>query len=79
MSPLTIFLASKGANGAIATEQFLQHIKKLSEKNFSGFHKEFEVNTIVCVCVCVCVCVYLGIYCINLVDLHLLILTDYSY
>ena len=57
MSPLTIFLASKGANGAIATEQFLQHIKKLSEKNFSGFHKEFEVDT-VCVCVCVYVCVF---------------------
>ena len=54
MSLLTIFLftlASKGANGEIATEQFLQHIKKHSEKNFSGFHKEFEVNTIVCVCI----------------------------
>ena len=52
MSPLTIFLltvASKGANGAIATEQFLQHIKKHSEKNFSGFHKEFEVNTSLCI------------------------------
>ena len=72
-------LASKGANGAIAAEKFLQHIKKLSEKNFSGFHKEFEVNT-VCVCMCLDgICVYLGIYCINLVDLHLLILTDYSY